>query len=337
MQSLVLVTGGNGFLARHIIRELLRQGHAVRATLRSLDQAETVRTDLRIAGTPHLDRLSFVAADLTQNTGWATAMAGVTTVMSVAAPVFVNDISVTNQVAAAAEVGTQRILQAAEAAGVKRVVMTANLGAVGFSRFDDHIVTEADWTDPEQAGLSAYERSKLLAERAAWQYTQRHPASPELVTVNAGAMLGPALGGHITSSFGLLTRLIAGKPTPNLVVNVVDVRDVAAIHVRAMEIPEAAGQRILAVEDTPISMQEIITLIRRHYPEMAATLPHRLLPTWLVNGLAPFNRAVKEAQLMMRVSHRVSNQRARQLLNWQPVSNSRQAVLAALASLQEVN
>ncbi|KRO04073.1 oxidoreductase [Levilactobacillus paucivorans] len=337
MQPLVLVTGGNGFLARHIMHELLRQEYAVRATLRSLDQAEAVRTDLKIAGTPHLDRLNFAAADLTQDAGWSAAMVGVTTVMSVAAPVFVNETNVADQVATAAEVGTKRILQAAEKAGVKRVVMTANLGAVGFSSFGDHVVTEADWTDPEQAGLSAYERAKLFAERAAWQYTQHHPVAPELVTVNAGAMLGPSLGGHVTSSFGLLTRLIAGKPTPNLVVNVVDVRDVADLHVRAMQTPEAAGQRILAVEDTAISMQEILTLIRNQYPEMSEKLPHRLLPTWLVNGLAPFNQAVKEAQLMMRVSHRVSNQRARQLLNWQPVSSSRQAVLSALASLQEMN
>lgn len=333
MNQQILVTGGNGFLALHIIKQLLTQGYAVRATLRSLAKATDVRQTLTAAHTPHLDQLSFVAADLTQDAGWATAMSGISGVMSVAAPVFVNGERVTTTLANAATAGTERILRAALAAGVKRVVMTANLGAVGFSSFDPrHVITEADWTATTQRGLSAYELSKLVAEHAAWDFVAQHPEL-ELVTVNAGAMLGPALGQHVTGSFGLITRLLTGKPTPNLMVNVVDVRDVADIHVRALSTPTAANQRFLAVADTPISMQAIVTLLRQQRPELTTHLPHHLLPSGLVHLLAPFNTAAREADLMLRLGHQVSNQHARTTLGWQPISDSATAVLAAADSL----
>jgi len=262
----VLVTGGNGFLALHIIQNLLTQNYLVRATLRTLAQADTVRATLAAAKTPHLENLTFVAADLTQDAGWDAAMTGIDTVMSVAAPVFVNGEVTTAATESVATVGTLRILQAATNAHVRRVVMTANLGAVGFSRLDHTgAVTEADWTDPEQPGLSAYELSKLLAEQQAWAFAANH-SQLELVTVNAGAMLGPALGSHVSGSFGLVKRLLAGQPTPNFTVNVVDVRDVAAIHILAMSTPNAADKRILAVADTPITAQEILMIIRTQRP-----------------------------------------------------------------------
>ncbi|MFC6260905.1 NAD-dependent epimerase/dehydratase family protein [Levilactobacillus fujinensis] len=330
----VLVTGGNGFLALHIIQNLLTQGYQVRATLRTLTQVETVRDTLAAAQTPHLHNLTFVAADLTQAAGWQSAMAGIDTVMSVAAPVFVNGETVTDTTTSVATSGTLRILEAAVTAHVRRVIMTANLGAVGFSRFDHTgAVTEADWTDPEQPGLSPYEQSKLVAEQQAWAFAAKHPQL-ELVTVNAGAMLGPALGTHVSGSFGLVKRLLAGQPTPNFTVNVVDVRDVAAIHVLAMTTPTAAGKRILAVADTPITAREMLTAIRTNRPALTGLTRH-LLPTWLVRSLTPFSQQIKEVGLMMRLNHNVSNQRARTLLGWQPISSATDAVLAAVDSLTE--
>lgn len=336
MRKQILVTGGNGFLALHIIQKLLVAGYQVRATLRSLTKAAGVRQTLLAAGTEHVERLEFVVADLTQDAGWNEAMQGIDAVMSVAAPVFVNDKHVSEDVTTAATVGTQRILQAALVAGVQRVVMTANLGAVGFSSFDpQHVITETDWTAENQRGLSAYEKSKLIAEHTAWDFVAAHPAL-ELVTVNAGAMLGPALGQHVTGSFGLVERLLTGQPTPNLTVNVVDVRDVADIHVRALATPGAANHRVLAVEDGAISMQEMVTLIRRERPELAAKLPKHLLPNGLVKALAPFSQPVREAALTLKLGHLVSNQRARDLLGWMPVSDNQTAVLAAVDSLHRI-
>lgn len=329
-QSLILVTGANGFLASHIIKRLLTAGYAVRGTLRSLDKAAGVQQTL--AGTPNLDQLSFVALDLTQEAGWNDAMQGVTTVMSVAAPVFVNQGQASAAVANAAKDGTLRIMKAATAAGVKRVVMTANLGAVGFSRLDhQRPVTEADWTKVDQAGLSLYEQSKLVAEQAGWDYQRQHPEGPEFTTVNAGAMLGPSLNGHVTGSYNLVNRLLTGQAMPNLVVNVVDVRDVADLEVRVMTAPEAANQRYLAVAPKPVSMAAIRTLIQQQRPQLAAKLTKHLVPDWLVHGLAPFNRQLREANLMMRLNHDVSIQKAEQL-GWQP-RTADTAVLAVVDTL----
>lgn len=336
MRKQILVTGGNGFLALHIIQKLLAAGYQVRATLRSLTKAAGVRQTLIAAGTEHVERLEFVVADLTQDAGWDEAMQGIDAVMSVAAPVFVNGKRVTEAVTTVATVGTQRILQAALMAGVQRVVMTANLGAVGFSSFNpQHVITETDWTAENQRGLSAYEKSKLIAEHTAWDFVAAHPVL-ELVTVNAGAMLGPAMGQHVTGSFGLVERLLTGQPTPNLTVNVVDVRDVADIHVRALATPAAANHRVLAVEDGAISMQEMVTLIRRERPELAAKLPQHLLPNGLVKALAPVSQPVREAALTLKLNHRVSNQRARDLLGWTPMSDNQTAVLAAVDSLHHI-
>jgi len=337
MTTQILVTGGDGFLALHIIQKLLQQGYAVRATLRSLAKAAGVRKTLMAAHTPHVDQLTFVQADLSRDTGWAAAMQNVTAVMSVAAPVFVNDGPVSAAVANSAEQGTLRILKAAETAGVKRVVMTANLGAVGFSSFDPrHVITEKDWTDSAQSGLSAYELSKLMAEQHAWTYLAETHSPLEFVTVNAGAMLGPALGEHVTGSFGIVQRLLAGKASPNLVFNVADVRDVADIHVRAMTTAAASGQRFLAVEDGAISMQEMIGLIRKHRPAVAQHLPRHLLPASLIHVLAPLNKTIREADLTLRLGHTVSNQKARSVLGWQPISDNASAVLAAVDSLTAI-
>ncbi|MCT3584708.1 NAD-dependent epimerase/dehydratase family protein [Levilactobacillus brevis] len=331
----VLVTGGNGFLALHIIQHLLIQNYPVRATLRRLDKAKTVRQALTNVQTPHLDRLEFVQADLTTDADWPAAMTGITYVMSVAAPVFVNGATVTDAVANTAEAGTLRILKAAAAAGVKRLVMTANFGAVGFSSPDPtHVITEDDWTDPQQSGLSAYEQSKLLAEKAAWNYVADHNHPFELVTVNAGAMLGPALDDHVSGSFGLVKRLLTGQATPNLTVSVVDVRDVADIHVRAMTTPAAANQRFLAVEDHPISMKEIRTLVKTRFPELADRLPKHFLPNIVINVLAPFSSAIKEGHLMLHLSHHVSNQKARTVLGWTPLSSAKTAVTEAVKQLK---
>ena len=334
-KSLVLVTGGNGFLASHIIKRLLTAGYPVRATLRSLDKATGVRQML--AGTPNLDQLTFVALDLTQEQGWLEAMHDVTNVMSVAAPVFVNQGQAADEVTGAAKVGTLRILKAATAAGVKRVVMTANLGAVGFSRLDhDRPVTEADWTREGQAGLSLYEKSKLVAERAGWAYCQTHLDSPEFTTINAGALLGPSLNGHVTGSYNLISRLLTGKLMPNLKVNVVDVRDVADLEVRAMTAPAAANQRFLAVAPGSVSMSGIKTLIQQQRPQLAAGLTQHLIPDWVVRGLAPVSSQLRESNLMMRINHEVSTQKAQQLLGWQARSAD-VAVLAAVDTLVKVD
>ncbi|MFC6253894.1 SDR family oxidoreductase [Secundilactobacillus hailunensis] len=335
--NLVLVTGGNGFLAMHIIKQLLTAGYPVRATLRRLNRQDQVKTTLANTDTPNLNQLSFVQADLTKDADWPATMTDVTYVMSVAAPVFVNGNQGSEAMAQVATEGTLRIIKAAEKAGVKRVVMTANFGAVGFSNKDPkRVTTEADWTDPDEPGLSLYERSKLIAEKQAWDYLKKTNSSLEFTTVNPGAMLGPSLDNHVSGSFGIVKNLLDGslKMVPNIHVNVVDVRDVADIHVRAMTTPEANGQRFLAIEDgDALSMMDMVAVIRKSRPELAAKLPTKTLPDFVLKLGALFNNSAKEGRLMLSLSPHVSNQKAKQVLGWKPISSSKTAILKAVDSL----
>lgn len=335
----VLVTGGDGFLALHLIAQLLDQKFSVRATLRNLNKRGRVTARLKEHGIANLDQLTFAKADLTKDAGWAAAMAGVDTVFSVAAPVFVNGESAGDDVAAVAAEGTLRILKAAEQADVRRVVMTGNFGAVGFSNLDaKRQTTERDWTDPDQPGLSLYERSKLIAEQRAWAYLKDSGSKLEFTTINAGAMLGTALGNHVSGSFGIVNNLLDGslKCIPDITVAVVDARDVAALHILAMQIPEAAGQRFLAVADQPLSMTEMAALIRRERPALADQIPTRKLPNWLMSLAAHFNQTAHEGNLMRTISHDVSNQKAKTVLGWQPQYSAEQAVLAAADTLVNI-
>ncbi|MFC6170810.1 NAD-dependent epimerase/dehydratase family protein [Loigolactobacillus jiayinensis] len=336
MLKKVLVTGGNGFLALHLIKQLLNNDYQVRTTVRSLAKKEQVLATLKKNQTPHLDQLTFVEATLTTATGWTEAMADINYVLSVAAPVFVGPSKVAASTDQVATAGIRRIIQTAEKAGVKRIVMTANLGAVGFSNKDPyHITTEADWTNANEPGLSRYEKSKLLAEKSAWQYLEQTHSPLEFVTINAGAMLGPALDEHLSGSFGLLKNLL--NPTtrvPNIALNIVDVRTVAQLHLRAMTSPVAANQRFLAVNDQPISMPEIVALIKATRPELAPQLPMRSLPNWLIRLAAIFNQQAKEGRLLLALNHQVSNQKAKRLLNWQPNDN-KTTILSALDTMQQ--
>ena len=201
----VLVTGGTGFLGAHCILQLLQKGYKVRTTLRSIEKAGLVIDALKTGGITSFDDLSFIEASLTHDDNWNEAMKGCDYVLSVASPVFFTLPKDEQEAIRPAVDGILRVLKFARDAGVKRVVMTSNFGAVGFSNKDRKTVTtEADWTNPEEKGLSFYEKSKLLAERAAWNFIRHEGGNLEFATINPVAIFGPPLGTHISGSFALL-------------------------------------------------------------------------------------------------------------------------------------
>jgi len=338
MTDKVLVTGGNGFLGMRIIANLLAKNYSVRATLRTLDQQTNVLKVLTENKVPNLDSLEFVQTDLLQDAGWPEAMNGIKGVFSVASPVFFGKVRDEQQAMRPAIDGITRIIKAAQKAKVKRLVMTANFGGVGFSNLDKNSVTdEHNWTNPDQPGLSLYEKSKLLAEKAAWSLISQPANQLEFTTINPAAILGPAMSSHVSGSFGILEDLINGsmKRIPNIALNIVDVRDVAELHVRAMESPAATGQRFIASADRQITMPEMAALIRQHYPKLADKVPTKTLPDWLVKTGAMFNKRAQEGKLMLEMNRNVSNQKAKQVLNWQPLGTIEETILATLASMDQ--
>jgi nucleoside-diphosphate-sugar epimerase len=333
--KIVLVTGGSGFVGLQCILHLLQQGYTVRTTLRDINKKDKVLEALTNAGIKSPDQLTFVEADLTADKNWDVAMGGCTYVLHVASPIGLELPKHEDDMIRPAVDGTLRVLKAARDAGVKRVVMTSNFGAVGYSHKDKTtLITEESWTDPNEKGLSAYNKSKVLAERAAWNFMKNEGGDLELSVVNPMGIFGPALNADVSSGFGLLQQILNGtmKAIPNITLGIVDVRDVADLHLRAMVNPVAKGQRYLALAGGVMSLPQIVTLLKARMPEVAKNASTKTMPDWLVRLVALFSKKAKGIVPLLGVYRNASNQKAKTQLGWQPRSNE-DAILATAESL----
>ncbi|MEV4014966.1 NAD-dependent epimerase/dehydratase family protein [Nonomuraea angiospora] len=278
--SRVLVTGGAGYVGTHLIAALLRAGRPVRATVRSTAQETELRAAVR-RGDADDAGLEIVAADLMADDGWPAAVAGCEEVHHVASPIPVVQPENPDELIVPAREGTLRVLRAARDAGARRVVLTSSFAAVGYTPKPGAEFTEDDWTDPGTPGLAPYPRSKAIAERAAWELMERDGGDTELVVVNPTAILGPTLTTGLRSSTQLVKAMLDGTMSlaPRQRFGVVDVRDVADLHLRAMAEPKAAGKRFLAVADGPaLSFLEVARILRRRLGPAGARVPTQEVP-----------------------------------------------------------
>jgi nucleoside-diphosphate-sugar epimerase len=250
--SRVLVTGGNGYVGSQVIAALVRQGDEVRATVRSLGSEHDIREALRRGGADDIG-LEVVVADLGSDDGWAQALAGVEEVHHVASPIPPAQPEDPDELIAPAREGTLRVLRAAREAGARRVVMTSSFAAVGYSPKPVRDYSEDDWTDPDTPGLPTYPRSKAIAERAAWDFMERHPGDMDLVVLNPTFIIGPTLVSALRSSLVAIKAIAEGTmpALPRQRFGVADVRDVADAHVKAAATPDAADKRYLLLADGP--------------------------------------------------------------------------------------
>ena len=333
--KLVLVTGGSGFVGLHCILQLLQQGYQVRTTLRTITKKDKVLEALKNNGVQNLDQLSFIGADLTNDKNWDVAMGDCTYVIHVASPITLELPKHEDEMIRPAVDGTLRILKSARNAGVKRVVMTSNFGAVGYSHKDKTtLITEESWTDPNEKGLSAYNKSKVLAERAAWDFMTKEGGNLELTVINPMGIFGPALNADLSSGFGLLKQVMNGsmKAIPNISLGIVDVRDVADLHLRAMVSAAAKGQRYLALAGGTLSLLQIAKLLKRELSGDTKNTSTKVMPDWLVRIAALFNKKAKAIVPLLGIYRNASNQKAKNQLGWQPRSNE-DAILATAKSL----
>jgi len=332
----VLVTGGSGFIASHCIVQLLAAGHQVRTTVRSLRRESEVRDTLTRAGAGETrDRLAFLAADLQSDAGWPQAAEGCDQVLHVASPFPLGVPRLEDELVVPARDGALRVLRAARDAGVRRVVLTSSYAAIGYGLPAQSVpFDEASWTDAAAAGLSAYTRSKTLAERAAWDFMAREGGELELAVVNPVAVLGPVLGPDYAASIMLVQRLLAGTVPgcPRIQFGVVDVRDVADLHLRAMTDPAARGERFLAGAGDFMSVLEIARVLKRRLGVRARRVPTWQLPDWLVRLAAIADPAVRQVLPELGKTKNASNAKARRLLGWSPRSNE-DAIVATAESL----
>lgn len=332
----VLVTGGSGFIAAHTILLLLQEGHSVRTTVRNLSREADVRAMLARGGFSGPDeRLDFTAADLEADAGWPEAAAGCDHVLHIASPFPAGVPADAEELIRPAREGALRVLRAAQDAGVKRVVLTSSFAAVGYGHPEvERAFDERDWTDLSRDEVAAYPRSKTLAERAAWDFVATQAPDLELSVVNPVAVFGPVLGPDYSTSVLLIQRLLDGAVPglPRLSLGVVDVRDVADLHLRAMTSPVAAGQRFLAVAGKSMTVAEIARLLRARLGAAGRRVPTRTLPDWLVRLVALADPAVRVVVPELGKAKEASHEKAERLLGWTPRSNE-EAVLATAESL----
>lgn len=332
----VLVTGGTGFVGVHCILQLLQKGYVVKTTVRNLERKDEVFEMLKNAGITSFDKLTFFEADLTKDDNWEEAAKGCAYVLLVASPIFLALPKDENEMIRPAVDGTLRVLKVARNTGVKRVVMTSNFGAVGYSHKDPNTqITENDWTDPNEKGLSSYNKSKVLAEKAAWDFINKEGGNLEFATINPAAIFGPALGKNMSSGFELLRNLLDGsiKAVPNLYMNIIDVRDVADLHLRAMTNPEANGQRFLALAGGKMSLPEIAIYLKSKIPEATKNTSTKKLPDWIVKFGGRFSPKLKNVASMLKTNRNTSNEKARLILGWKPIATNEEAIVAAVESM----
>ncbi len=314
----VLVTGGSGFLGGWCIVELLQRGYRVRTTVRDLAREPEVRAAVESEAGAGGD-LSFFAADLTADTGWTEAIQGCDYVLHVASPFPPAQPKDPDELIVPAREGTLRVLRLALAAGVERVVVTSSVAAVsGGHSPDGGPLDENDWTDLGNPSLSPYVRSKTIAEQAAWDLVREAGASKRLAVVNPGAILGPALSSDHSFSLAMVERLLKGVPgAPRVGFTIVDVRDVADLHIRAMTDTAAGGERFVAATEF-LWMAEVAAMLRANLGPAAAKVPKRTLPDFLVRTMGIFDPGVRSItnQLGKKLSY--SSAKAESKLGWSP-------------------
>jgi nucleoside-diphosphate-sugar epimerase len=333
--ELVLVTGGSGFIGSHCILELLAAGYRVRTTVRSLQREPEVRATLKASGADALDRLSFVAADLTSVAGWPEAVAGCTYVLHVASPLPPNLPKDENELIIPAREGALRVLRASRAAGVKRLVLTSSFAAVGYGhKSQQEPFSESNWTDLNGDDLTAYTKSKTLAERAAWDFIAKEGGGLELSAVNPVGVFGPVLGPDYSASILIVQRLMDGAlpGCPKLYFGAVDVRDVASLHLLAMTHPAAKGERFLAVAGDFMSMLEIAKLLKARMGDSARRVPLRELPNWILRLAVLRDPAIKLILPELGKWKNATAGKARSVLGWKPRSRE-DAIVATAESL----
>jgi len=332
----VLVTGATGFIAGHVIHQLVEAGHEVTGTARSASKANALNKTLSAyAGKPI--RVDIRAADLSSDEGWMEACQGMDFVQHIASPIPTNLPKDHDELITPARDGALRVLQAAKAAGVKRVVMTSSMAAVAYGWGDKRpkLLTEEHWSNSGNlADNTAYTRSKTIAERAAWEYVNGEGKGLELTTINPAAVLGPVMSGDFSASVEILTQLLSGKlpGTPRVGFGIVDVRDVASAHVLAMTNPAAAGERFL-VCDRFMWFSEVANTLRGQVPAAyEKKLPKGELPGWVLKLMANINPAVKQVIPELNRERNVSNEKAKRILGWQP-RTAEEAIISGAKSL----
>ena len=322
MTDTVLVSGGSGYIAGFLSRQLVAEGWMVHTTVRNLAKEDVVRELLAVDNS----RVKFFAADLNADAGWAQAMAGCGFVAHVASPLPAGVPKDADELIVPARDGALRALRAAKAAGVKRFVMTSSVAAIAYGRGRGvHTFTEADWTDLSQPGITPYVQSKTVAERAARDWVAAEGGDLEYCSICPSVVLGPVWSRDYSASVMIVRKLLDGSmgACPDFGFGVVDVRDVADLHVRALKAPGMAGERFIA-SGRFVKLREMADILRAQLGPEAAKVTTRNVPDWLVRVAAHFNPLAKAVVAELGSVRHQDASHAKAVLGWttRPIEQS---------------
>lgn len=331
----VLVTGGTGFIGAHSIIQLLQQGYKVRTTVRALKREGEVRNMLKVGGADATAPIQFFQADLSSDDGWAQAVSGADYVLHIASPFPSSLPQHEDDLIIPARDGALRVLKAARDAGVKRVVLTSSFAAIGYGqKSSNKTFDETNWSDVNGPDIQPYAKSKTIAEKAAWDFIAKEGGALELSVVNPVGVFGPVLAADYSTSILLIQRLMDGAlpGCPRLYFGVVDVRDVADLHIRAMTNPAAKGERFLATTGDFMSFLEIAQVLKSRLGAAAKRVPARQIPDFVVRLVAMADPAAKQLLPELGKFKNGTNAKAVRVLGWQPRSRE-DACIATAQSL----
>jgi nucleoside-diphosphate-sugar epimerase len=314
----VLVTGGSGYLGGWCIIGLLERGYRVRTTVRNPSRERDVHAavESQVGQGAHL---TVHQADLMSDEHWDNVIEGCDYVLHVASPFPPKQPKDPDELIVPAREGTLRVLGKALDHDVERIVVTSSVAAIRLAKGSQaKVLDESDWTDPDEDGLTPYVRSKTIAELAAWDLVKERGAEERLATVNPGAIVGPVLNDDTSYSIEAIERLLKGMPgVPRLGFSFVDVRDVAALEIRAMTAPEAGGQRFIAVNEF-LWFEDTARILRDRLGEEASKVPTRTIPDFVVRGMALFDGGIRSVVGGLGKKQELSSEKARTMLGWSP-------------------
>lgn len=332
----ILVTGATSYVGTHCIAELIARGYAVRGTVRKLDkgQAVTEAIERHLGKEPDIE---YVETDLMSDRNWDEAMKGVDAVLHVASPFPMQQPEDPKEVTEPAVQGTIRALKAANDNGVKRVVLTASVASIiyGHPARQERPFNEEDWTNPDGRDVTPYVLSKYLAEKAAWKFADEN--NMQITTIHPGLILGPLLRKEAGTSVDVIRKFLHGEMpgSPKVQFPIVDVRDVARLHVDALESQQAIGQRYLATSEA-FWFHEIGAALKTAVPEFSRKLPKFVMPNWLVKLVSVFDKDVSAIVPQLGKEMATDNSKTRNTFDWQPVA-AIESIAATAESLKEHN